>query len=246
MVTVLFGTMMVVLTAPLPFYFDGSRLCAWILTWMCRIFLVVANVNVAPYDRKRIRAHQGFVFANHQSYLEVIILFSIRPYRALAKAEIQQMPIASTLAKRIGTLFVKRESKESRMASRQMLAQAGANPPIMLFPEGKILLDFALQPFRHGAFQVAIDSGMPYLPIAFLYDPSEVARWVEDSIMLDFWKMLHSGSTINARVVLGDTVYAGRDDSAAQLANEMWQWVSDLYQPTIPNPERIALVLPKS
>ena len=78
--TILFlGSVLVVLSGPIPIEREGSRLSAWILTLTCRLFLRIINVTVAPFDRAKVRQHRGFIFANHQSYLETIVVFSVRP-----------------------------------------------------------------------------------------------------------------------------------------------------------------------
>lgn len=228
------GSILVVVTGPIPIVHDGSRLCAWILTWTCRLFLLATNVSVAPFDRARIRQHRGFIFANHQSYLETIIVFSVRPVRFLAKASVQESPLAGILARRIDTVFVARSDKDSRAASREVLAQVTGQPPVMIYPEGMIATTFELQPFRHGAFEIAINSGLPYLPLVYLYDPIKAARWIEDNMLVDFWRLLRQGP-ITTRVHVLDVVQPQDDDDPAALAEAMWQSVNALYAPTIPD-----------
>jgi 1-acyl-sn-glycerol-3-phosphate acyltransferase len=42
----------------------------------------------------------------------------------------------------------------------------GAGSPLMIFPEGRRTSDGALQPFKDGAFELAVRRGVPVFPIA--------------------------------------------------------------------------------
>ena len=122
---------------------------------------------------------------NHKSYLDVIIIASLIPYRIkyLGKAEVFKWPLFGFLAQHSGQIAVQREDKESRQRGYDAMKQAIADGfSIILFPEGgwknqgdsksKNPYDLQesklLQDFRNGAFRLALETQVPVVPIALI------------------------------------------------------------------------------
>src|SRR5690606_16401682 len=110
------------------------------------------------------RPLNGFVFPNHSTYLDILMMTHLIPMRFVAKQEVKRYPFVGPLAKAIGCVFVKRESKASRAQARVTLGKAERFPPIVLFPEGKTGSGETLQTFRQGAFEIAVAHEIPFLP----------------------------------------------------------------------------------
>jgi len=123
--------------------------------------------------------------ANHKSYLDVIIIASLVPAKIkyLGKKEAFHWPLIGFFAKYSGQIPVQREDKESRHKAYDMMKDAiDKGFSIVLFPEGgwrntgdDILpnpygfkKNKLLNPFRNGAFRLAIEKQIPIVPIALL------------------------------------------------------------------------------
>jgi 1-acyl-sn-glycerol-3-phosphate acyltransferase len=179
------GVVVVLFASIIPLRFEGRRLAAWVSVGLARTFCLLFNVRVNchtcdQHNCEQIIRHRGFLFANHQSYLDSIALLSIMPVRFLAAAEVRSYPLVGWIAKAIGTIFVKREDRSSRHQVRTAIADAfrsEPDPPVVLFPEGKLGHSDQLLPFRHGAFEMATAHQLPYLLCAIRYTPSEIAIW---------------------------------------------------------------------
>jgi 1-acyl-sn-glycerol-3-phosphate acyltransferase len=108
------------------------------------------------------------VVANHESTADPFLL-SFVPWdmRWVAKAELFRVPLTGWLLGLGGDIPVRRgdaSSVREMMDECRRTLEAGLS--VMLFPEGTRSRDGALQRFKDGAFQLAIDAQVPVLPIA--------------------------------------------------------------------------------
>ncbi|MDR0966926.1 MAG: 1-acyl-sn-glycerol-3-phosphate acyltransferase [Myxococcales bacterium] len=136
----------------------GRFIVACIPDWK---FSVEGNV---PEDIGR----RGYVvIANHSSTGDIYLLSTL-PWdmRWVAKAELLRLPLMGQLLWLSGDILLKRGNKQSvlRMfeACRTTLKHG---LPVMIFPEGTRSKD-GLRPFKDGAFQIALETGAPILPLA--------------------------------------------------------------------------------
>jgi 1-acyl-sn-glycerol-3-phosphate acyltransferase len=134
-----------------------------------------ASARVAPQWRFRVEGRPPVdidrrayvVVANHQSTADPWLLSSLRwDMRWIAKASLFRAPVIGWLMRLGGDLEVVRGQGASVKA---MLAEARATlargMSLMIFPEGTRSPDGELGRFKDGAFELAIGSGAPILPV---------------------------------------------------------------------------------
>jgi 1-acyl-sn-glycerol-3-phosphate acyltransferase len=108
------------------------------------------------------------VVSNHESYAD-IFLVSHFPWEMkwLAKDTIFKIPVMGWMMRMALDVPVTRGQRESAIAAlaecRDRLARRVS---VMIFPEGTRSRTDELLPFKDGAFQLAIESQVPILPIA--------------------------------------------------------------------------------
>lgn len=108
------------------------------------------------------------VVANHESTADPFLL-SWLPWdmRWVAKEELFKLPWIGWMLQLGGDIHLRRGSGES---IREMMAECrrtlAAGVPVMMFPEGTRSPDGRLLPFKDGAFTLAIEAGVPVLPLA--------------------------------------------------------------------------------
>lgn len=224
-------TLLVLLTAWLPIRLKGVRLSAWLLTPTCKLLLPLFNVQFTALEANRIRQHDGYIFPNHLSFLDIILLVSIFPVRFLSKAEIAHWPFIGWIARAVDTVFVNREDKTSRERARDALVQLHTFPAVTLFPEGGIYLPATeLKPFRYGAFEIAQSGGKPFIPAVFIYDPLDIVFWADEPLLTAVWRFASRPEPINARLFLLRTVQPTPEDDPRQLALETHGAASAAYK----------------
>lgn len=110
----------------------------------------------------------AIVIANHQSYLDGIILTAALPpqYTFLIKGEMARVPIAGFVLSRLGSQFVDRSNAHHRHRSARRLVQAARQGhALAVFPEGTFDEAPGLKSFRMGAFRAAWKAGRDIAPI---------------------------------------------------------------------------------
>jgi 1-acyl-sn-glycerol-3-phosphate acyltransferase len=106
--------------------------------------------------------------ANHASLIDILVLFGLfRPFKWVSKQEIFRVPVIGWNMRLNDYVPLERGSGGSvrrMMAHCDRLLAAGS--PVMIFPEGRRTADGSLQPFKNGAFELAVRHGVPVIPIA--------------------------------------------------------------------------------
>ena len=108
------------------------------------------------------------VVANHQSLLDIVMLSRMpREMKWVAKEELFRIPWIGWLLRLTGDIAVRRGDAESggeAIARARAYLARGMN--VMIFPEGTRSRDARLLPFKSGAFRLAIEAGVPVVPVA--------------------------------------------------------------------------------
>ncbi len=109
------------------------------------------------------------VVANHQSMIDICALFRALPVpmRFVLKQELARVPFVGAYARAMGMVFIERQS--ARAAARRLHDAAAIfkdGQSLCAFPEGTRSRDGRVGPFKGGVFKLAIETGIPILPIA--------------------------------------------------------------------------------
>jgi 1-acyl-sn-glycerol-3-phosphate acyltransferase len=108
------------------------------------------------------------VAANHASYLDGIVLTALLPpdFAFVVKRELEKSFVSRIFLRRLGTLFVERfDVAQSAGETGRALEALEAGQSLAIFPEGTFHRYPGLLPFRMGTFAVAVDAGMPVVPV---------------------------------------------------------------------------------
>jgi 1-acyl-sn-glycerol-3-phosphate acyltransferase len=108
------------------------------------------------------------VVSNHESFTD-ILLISHLPWEMkwLSKAELFRIPIMGWMMWLVGDIPVKRGFGPSALEAMARCRKALDNRvSVMIFPEGTRSRTSELLPFKDGAFRLAIEAGVPILPLA--------------------------------------------------------------------------------
>jgi 1-acyl-sn-glycerol-3-phosphate acyltransferase len=136
--------------------------------WGAAVTLRMIGSPVEVRGRNPMDDDVAIVVANHQSYLDGIILAAVLPphYTFLIKHEMVGVPIAGFVLRRLGSQFVDRTSSGQRHRSARRLVQAARDGrALAVFPEGTFDREPGLKPFHLGAFRAAWQGGLPIAPV---------------------------------------------------------------------------------
>jgi len=167
--------------------------CARAWSWL---ILRTTGVDVSVEGLERITPGTTYVFvSNHQSIYDIPVLFASLPYqlRIIAKASLAGFPVLGWHLKRGGHLLVDRRHPNRGILKRwRALVSDGLS--LIIFAEGTRSRDGHVARFKAGSFLLAIEAGLPVVPIAVIgtravmpkgrlrTEPAKVALVVHDPI----------------------------------------------------------------
>lgn len=132
----------------------------------------VLVVRVCPVWRVRVEGTLPpgpcVVVANHESMLDILVLSLLpREMKWMAKDSLFRMPWVGWMLRLAGDISVRRGDREGgARALKEARAWLTRGVPVMVFPEGTRSRTAELLPFKPGAFQLAIELGLPVVPVA--------------------------------------------------------------------------------
>jgi 1-acyl-sn-glycerol-3-phosphate acyltransferase len=129
-----------------------------------------ARVEVEGADE--LDAASAHLFAaNHQSIIDVPALFAAlpAPLRFVVKRELRAVPFLGWYIAAMGMVFVDRAGRRDAVKSMRRVPQIlRAGQSVACFPEGTRSRDGAIRPFKGGSFAMAIEAGVPVVPVALI------------------------------------------------------------------------------
>jgi 1-acyl-sn-glycerol-3-phosphate acyltransferase len=136
-----------------------------------RTFFLFAGMPVRLEGRENLPGGQCVVVANHASYLDGVVMTAALPPRFgfVIKREMNDVPLAGLLLRRIGSEFVERHNRhKGGTDARRVLRTAASGHSLVFFPEGTFTPEVGLGKFHTGAFAIAARAACPVVPAVIL------------------------------------------------------------------------------
>jgi len=108
-----------------------------------------------------------FIF-NHQSSVDLFVVSKLirKDATGIAKKELKMMPIIGQLMTAAGVIFIDRKNREKAIEAMKPAVEAlKSGTSIIIFPEGTRSMDKKLGAFKKGAFHLAMQAGVPIVPV---------------------------------------------------------------------------------
>jgi 1-acyl-sn-glycerol-3-phosphate acyltransferase len=138
----------------------------WLHRW-CRFACRVLGIRVTTHGAM---PRSGLLVCNHLSYLDIIVLSSIRPCIFVAKRDVAGWPLFGWLARAAGTIFVDRERRLSSFKVVGLVRDAIASGSVVvLFPEGTSSNGTTVLPFKSALLESAVQLRCPVATAAIEY-----------------------------------------------------------------------------
>lgn len=162
--TIVLGTISIVSSLVDPSG-DIGHTCARAWAWL---ILKTTGVRVTVRGVERLERGRSYVFAsNHQSIYDIPIVFASIPLqlRIVAKDSLGSFPFLGWHLRRTGHLLVDRKNPGAGIVKKMARLVGGARS-LIVFPEGTRSVDGTVGRFKGGIFLVAIDAGLPIVPVS--------------------------------------------------------------------------------
>lgn len=125
---------------------------------------------VKVVGRENIAKGQSYVIvANHQSAYDIIMVYGSMPidFRWIMKKELRDVPLLGFACEKCGHIFLDRSSARGAWRSIQKAKEIlTGGTSVVIFPEGHRSGRPQMNNFKHGAFRMAFELGLPMLPVS--------------------------------------------------------------------------------
>lgn len=147
----------------------GERIASRCGVFWARLIAGVTPMRVKVQGRENIDKTQSYVvISNHQSQYDIMALYGWLgiDFKWIMKIEIRKVPVLGIACEKLGHVYIDRSDTVAALNSiNQAKKKITGGTSVLFFPEGTRSKNGQLLPFKKGAFKMALDLGIPILPI---------------------------------------------------------------------------------
>ncbi len=167
---VVFATLVCgVVVIGLSFFLRSGNFMHIIARFWGKSILVISRIKVSVKGLSNIDTSSPYIYMpNHQSNFDIPVLLGhlTVQFRWLAKMELFKIPIFGRAMRNVGYISIDRSNRQSAFESLKVAAdKIKSGVSVLIFPEGTRSRDGKIRPFKKGGFVMAIDSGVPIVPV---------------------------------------------------------------------------------
>jgi 1-acyl-sn-glycerol-3-phosphate acyltransferase len=159
---------------------------------------------------------------NHRSMLDIFVNLAFLEANIVSRADLSGWPVIGLAARRVGTLFVDRKSKQSGAAVINTMCDAvDHGRAVMVYPEGTTYKGDEVRAFRPGAFLAAQRTGAEIVPVGIAYADDDIV-FFGDEPFPDHLKRVSSAPRLPVALEIGEPIFPGDHadvDALKQLAH---------------------------
>ena len=141
----------------------------------CGVIWAFVTARLTPMKvkisgRENIDKNQSYVIvSNHLSHYDIFLLYVWLgiDFRWVMKQELRQVPFLGIACQVMGHIFIDRSDTQKALTSINNAKKEITNgTSVLFFPEGSRSRNGHLCKFKKGAFKMALDMGLPILPVS--------------------------------------------------------------------------------
>lgn len=137
--------------------------------WWARLFCLLTLVKVTVRGRENIDPNTSYVFvANHQGAYDIFSIYGYldHQFRWMMKKALEKIPLVGYSCKVSGHIMVDNSSPSAtKLTMEKAERQLQGGMSLVVFPEGARTWDGKMRPFKRGAYMLAVEFGLPVVPI---------------------------------------------------------------------------------
>lgn len=175
------------------------------------------------------------VIANHFSWLDVAVLYTLYYINFVGKAEMQRWPFINRLIRAGGTIFINRKNKRDLLKVNQTISKELAKGKcIGLFPEGSVNNGKKILPFKSSILEAAILAKSTIIPVILVYRNKKNTIAFEMSYAhQNLWQNIINSLKCNGfktLIIELPAVYAGDFRSRRELSEYLYHLMNSEYK----------------
>ena len=150
-----------------PRHRDNTFFLAGLMSWS----LPLLGIRLKALNQSPVGDGAAVYIVNHQDVLDVFICTGMLPRNiaVLGKTELRYIPVFGLAFWLAGNIYINRKNKAKAWSTMQSVAKTVLRRQcaVYIFPEGTRSKGQGMLPFKSGAFALAIEAGLPIVPIVF-------------------------------------------------------------------------------
>jgi len=140
--------------------------------WWSRINSFLTPMPVSVFGRENIDPKCSYVIvSNHQSHYDIFVLYGWLgvDFKWVMKKELRNIPALGLACEKIGHIYIDRSNQKTALDSLSTAKKKIRDgTSVLFFPEGTRSATKEMGEFKKGAFYMALDLGIPVLPITII------------------------------------------------------------------------------
>ena len=149
--------------------FGGRWWGYWPAHIWARLFCIMSFVKVTVTGRENIAKGTSYVFvANHQGAYDIFSVYGYlgHNFKWMMRKSLERIPLVGYSCRKAGHIFVDNHSPAAiRKTMQDAEQQLADGMSVVVFPEGSRTLDGKVHAFRRGAYTLAVEFGLPVVPL---------------------------------------------------------------------------------
>jgi 1-acyl-sn-glycerol-3-phosphate acyltransferase len=179
---------------------------------------VLADHGIEADVVGRPPAGPALLACNHVSWLDPIVVAAHALCSPISKLDVRGWPLVGALASQLGVIFYERGNRSSGLGVLRQAEQVlGHRVSLLNFPEGTTTAGIGVLRFHRGLFGLALQLGVPVVPVAVSYQPADLA-WTGDATFVPHYLRLAARGRSSVRLRFGDPMSPGDYSTAVHLA----------------------------
>lgn len=178
-----------------------------------RRILKIAGARTTVRGLENLSANETYLYvSNHQSNMDIPLLFTIMPYKPtfIAKKEMGKIPLLNRVLKAKGCILLDRENPRNAIKNiNDGIKLLNSGVSVVLFPEGTRSKGPIMNEFKPGGLRLALKSGVKIVPVT-----------IKDSYML----LEHNNGKVtpaDVDITFSEPIDTSKYKDAVTLANDI-------------------------
>lgn len=139
------------------------------MRWWAFILSKLMGLSFSVHGAEKVVPGTSYIVTpNHQSNTDILALVLVLPtrFRWVLKKSLLQIPLFGWAVGRTGAIAIDRSDRRQAVESlRHAPEKLKGGWSVLIYPEGTRTRDGQLLPFKKGAFMMAVQTGIPILPV---------------------------------------------------------------------------------
>lgn len=167
-----------------------------IIQCWCRKLLSIFEIKIElrGLEAYLFNGKKYLIVSNHISWLDIIVIQSIKPSIFVAKSDVASWPLFGWVAHMTGTIFIQRDKVSDIKKALKKMKRRLIKRSVCIFPEGTSTNGRYVLPFKSNLFQSSIDTSRSILPVCLRYEEdhrySDKVAFIDDMSLIDSIKKI--------------------------------------------------------